>query len=167
LKQHNYHTRMRWTGNDGEGTKTYRSYRRDHLISAEGKAEILGSSDPAFRGDATRYNPEELLLSALSACHMLAYLHLCAVNEVVVLSYEDSAHGVMEERPDGSGALVRVVLRPKVEVEADNQKERAQALHHRAHELCFIANSVNFAVEVEPEILSKPAPADGMELTAG
>ena len=154
MKQHSYALQIRWTGNDGEGTKTYRSYRRDHIVQSEGKPEIPASSDPSFRGDPSRYNPEEFLVAALSSCHMLAYLHLCAVNNVVVVAYTDSASGVMEERPGGSGAFVSALLRPRVTIADGSDPEKARALHHEAHEKCFIANSVNFAVEVEPEIVA-------------
>jgi len=154
VKQHSYALQIRWTGNDGEGTKTYRSYRRDHIVQSEGKPEIPASSDPSFRGDPSRYNPEEFLVAALSSCHMLAYLHLCAVNNVVVVAYTDSASGVMEERPGGSGAFVSALLRPRVTIADGSDLEKARALHHEAHEKCFIANSVNFAVEVEPEIVA-------------
>ena len=150
MKQHTYTIEMRWTGNDGAGTSTYRAYRRDHDLQAEGKPAIPGSSDPAFRGDRTRYNPEELLVSALSACHMLAYLHLCAVNDVNVSAYRDSAVGEMRENADGSGEFTRVVLRPKVTITSGDAAKAAD-LHHRAHELCFIARSVNFPVECEAE----------------
>jgi organic hydroperoxide reductase OsmC/OhrA len=152
LKQHTYQLRVEWTGNDGEGTKTYRGYRRDHTIVAEGKPQIFGSSDPAFRGDRSRYNPEELLVAALSSCHMLSYLHLCAVNHVNVLEYLDAAQGTMQENADGSGQFVQVVLHPAVKISADSDREKAMALHHDAHKLCFIARSVNFEVEVVAEI---------------
>ena len=114
MKQHTYNVRIDWTGNMGDGTKTYSSYRRDHTIHAAGKPELLGSSDPAFRGDPTRYNPEELLVASLSACHMLWYLHLCAVNQVNVLDYQDEASGLMAESADGTGEFAQVILRPKV-----------------------------------------------------
>ena len=159
MKLHSYEVHVKWTGNDGEGTKTYRGYRRDHTISVEGKPEIPGSSDPAFRGDRSRYNPEELLLAALSSCHMLAYLHLCAVNKISVVDYQDAALGEMRENPDGSGEFVRVTLRPVVTIEPRNDRSKAAELHHRAHELCFIARSVNFPVEVEPEIRESGSPA--------
>ena len=135
MKQHSYEVRVDWTGNDGEGTKTYRSYRRDHTIAAEGKPLIPGSSDPNFRGDASRYNPEELLVASLSSCHMLWYLHLCAVNHVTVIEYQDAASGVMQEGEDGSGEFVRVTLRPKVKIAAGNDDDRARALAQigRAH----------------------------------
>lgn len=152
MKQHTYEVRVDWTGNDGVGTKTYKSYRRDHTIAAEGKPSIPGSSDPSFRGDASRYNPEELLVASLSSCHMLWYLHLCAVNHVTVMEYYDAVSGVMAEHEDGSGEFVRVVLRPKVTIAAGDDRARALELHHEAHKLCFIARSVNFPVEVEAEI---------------
>ena len=149
---------MTWTGNDGEGTRTYRGYRRDHLIEAADKPPIPGSSDPAFRGDPGRYNPEELLVASLSSCHMLSYLHLCAVNDVTVLEYHDNASGVMEERPGGPGAFVQVLLRPAVTIAGGSDWAKALALHHEAHGNCFIANSVNFPVDVVPEIANAPAP---------
>lgn len=156
-KQHHYEVRMTWTGNDGEGTRDYRSYRRDHIVSAAGKPEIPGSSDPAFRGDAQRYNPEELLVASLSSCHMLWYLHLCAARGVVVLAYEDTPRGVMDERPDGAGAFVDVELRPHVTIAPGSDAKTAEALHHEAHEKCFIANSVNFPVRVSATIVVQPA----------
>jgi organic hydroperoxide reductase OsmC/OhrA len=153
VKSHQYTTHVRWSAN-GEGTKSYRSYSRNFTISAEGKVDIAGSSDPAFRGDALRYNPEELLVASLSSCHMLWYLHLCSVNEIAVLDYRDAATGTMEER-DGSGQFVRVTLRPAIEVSAGDDLARAIALHEEAHRLCFIARSVNFPVDVEPEVTAE------------
>jgi organic hydroperoxide reductase OsmC/OhrA len=152
MKHHSYEVGVHWTGNDGDGTKTYRSYRRDHTIAAEGKPQILGSSDPSFRGDRARYNPEELLVASLSGCHMLWYLHLCSANGVTVLDYHDAASGVMEEGDDGSGEFVRVVLRPAVKISAGDDRSKALALHSEAHRLCFIARSVKFPVEIAPEV---------------
>jgi organic hydroperoxide reductase OsmC/OhrA len=150
MTTHQYRTTLRWTGNLGKGTVDYRGYGRNYEIDGEGKmAPVSGSSDPHFRGDATRYNPEELLVASLSACHMLAYLHLCAVNQVVVTGYEDAASGTMEESPDGSGRLTGVVLRPVVTITPESDAEKAQNLHGDAHRLCFIANSVNFPVTHE------------------
>jgi len=151
VKQHTYQIQIDWTGNNGQGTKTYSGYRRDHTISSDGKPQIPGSSDPHFRGDASRYNPEELLVAALSTCHMLWYLHLCATNHVTVTDYRDTASGVMEERQDGSGAFVRVVLKPTVAISPGDDRAKATALHEEAHRFCFIANSVNFPIEVVPE----------------
>jgi organic hydroperoxide reductase OsmC/OhrA len=151
-KHHHYQSIVRWTGNKGPGTSSYRAYGRDHEISGPGKPVIPGSSDPVFLGDATRYNPEELLVASLSTCHMLWYLHLCAVNKVVVLSYEDHANGTMEESADGGGRFLDATLRPRITVTAESDLETAKRLHHEAHEKCFVANSVNFPVKVEPII---------------
>ena len=153
MNKHRYETHMVWTGNTGDGTATYRSYKRNFTLSAPGKPELLGSSDRAFRGDADRYNPEDMLVAALSSCHMLSYLHLCAVNNIVVTAYEDNATGTMEERPDGSGTFTEVNLNPKVTITATSDADKAKELHHKAHELCFIANSVNFPVENSPAIV--------------
>ncbi len=150
MKSHTYDLEILWTGNDGEGTRTYRSYRRDHEIRAAGRPVLAASSDPAFRGDTTRYNPEQLLVAALSSCHLLWYLHLCAVNNIIVHEYRDEAHGEMVENANGSGQFTRVTLRPRLRITGDVAK--ARALHHEAHEHCFIARSVNFPVEIEPVI---------------
>lgn len=149
-REHTYTIDLKWTGNLGQGTSGYRSYSRDHEITAAGKAVIAGSSDPAFRGDPARYNPEEMLVSSLSACHMLWYLHLCAEARVVVLDYLDRAEGTMVETADGGGRFAEVVLRPRVVISSGSDAAVAEQLHHRAHDLCFIANSVNFPVRCEP-----------------
>ena len=155
MKEHVYEVRVNWTGNDGEGTKTYKSYRRDHVIEVKGKPPIPGSSDPSFRGDPARYNPEDLLVASLSACHMLWYLHLCSANHVTVLDYQDAALGTMRENADGSGEFVRVLLKPAVTISAESDRAKALALHSEAHHLCFIARSVNFPVEIESEVLTR------------
>lgn len=149
-RQHHYPIRMKWTGNTGAGTRDYRGYERAHEYSVPGKPVIPGSSDPVFRGDTTRYNPEELLVMSLSSCHMLWFLHLAAEAGVVVAAYEDDASGTMVETADTGGHFVEVVLRPRVTFEAGTDRARAAALHARAHHLCFIANSVNFPVRCEP-----------------
>jgi len=154
-REHRYVTTLRWTGNRGEGTASYRGYARDHVIEAEGKPSIAGSSDPHFRGDAARWNPEELLVASLSSCHQLWYLHLCAEAGVVVTAYEDRAEGVMVEQADGGGAFAKVILHPRVAIRAGDA-QLARELHHRAHALCFIARSVNFPVECEPVIDTGP-----------
>ena len=146
VKHHHYEIQVDWTGNNGEGTKSYKGYRRDHTIQSAGKPEIAGSSDPSFRGDPSRYNPEELLVASLSACHMLWYLHLCAVHQVLVEDYRDTASGVMEENNDGSGEFVKVVLKPVVKISSGSDRAKALSLHHDAHHFCFIARSVNFSV---------------------
>ena len=148
-KTHTYRVDVEWTGNTGAGTQRYDGYGRDHLIHADGKADIAASSDPAFRGDPARWNPEELLVASISACHKLWYLHLCSVNRVVVVRYLDHAEGTMTEEADGSGRFVEAVLRPQIVVTAGSDMDKAQGLHHEAHEKCFIANSVNFPVRCE------------------
>ena len=145
-KEHSYAVNVRWTGNLGQGTSSYRAYKRDHEISAPGKPLVVASSDPAFRGDQSRYNPEELLVASLSSCHMLSYLHLCAVAGIVVTDYQDEAKGTMAETDSGGGHFTEVVLQPAVKVAAGADTELALHLHDKAHHLCFIANSVNFPV---------------------
>jgi organic hydroperoxide reductase OsmC/OhrA len=138
-------------GNLGTGTSDYRAYGRDYEIFADGKtARVPGSADPAFRGDPARYNPEELLVAALSACHMLSFLHLCADSGIAVTEYRDSATGTMRQHPDGSGEFTRVTLNHDVTISDAARIPELAALHHTAHGLCFIARSVNFGVAVEP-----------------
>lgn len=149
---HTFRVDLNWTGNDGGGTSDYKSYGRSHEIFGAGKPSIPGSSDPAFRGDASRYNPEELLVASLSACHMLWYLHLCADAGVVVTDYADRAEGTMRLTEDGGGHFEEVILKPAVTIRAGSDTGLARALHERAHHLCFIANSVNFEVKVEPTV---------------
>jgi organic hydroperoxide reductase OsmC/OhrA len=151
-RRHRYEVTVTWTGNTGTGTIGYRNYERSHEISASGKSIIAGSSDPAFRGDRTRWSPEDLLVASLSACHKLWYLHLCAEAGVVVDAYVDEAIGVMEEAADGSGQFVEVTLRPRVSLAPASDKAKARSLHHQAHSKCFIARSVNFPVLCEPII---------------
>ncbi len=145
-KLHSYETTLSWTGNLGSGTSFYNSYKRDYVVSAGDKPVIEGSSDPAFRGDPHRYNPEELLVAALSSCHMLWFLHLCAVSNVVVTAYEDKASGIMNENADGSGSFSEVVLHPVVSVSGEINAVQLDALHKEANQKCFIANSCNFPV---------------------
>lgn len=147
---HNYAATITWTGNRGTGTTGYKDYDRNHTISINGKPDIAGSSDTAFRGDGTRHNPEDMLVSALSTCHMLWYLHLCADAGVVVTEYVDNATGVLQERAGGGGRFTEVTLHPTVTVTDASMIEKANALHEKAHEKCFIANSVNFPVRHEP-----------------
>jgi len=150
MSEHNYKTTITWTGNDGKGTAGYREYQRSHTINVERKPEIPASSDPSFRGDKTRYNPEELLLASVSSCHMLWYLHLCSVNGVIVTEYIDGATGIMIEAADGSGYFKEITLHPQVTVSNESMIEKADALHHDANKMCFIANSVNFPIHHIP-----------------
>ena len=161
-RRHSYATFVHWSAGDGPGTTSYRSYSRDHTVGAVGKPPIAASSDPAFRGDAGRYNPEELFVVSLSACHMLWYLHLCAVNGVVVLEYRDEARGTLELDNDGSGRFVDVTLRPVVTIAPGSDARAGIALHERAHELCFIARSVNVPVRVEPRVTNASSGSPGV-----
>jgi organic hydroperoxide reductase OsmC/OhrA len=144
--EHRYPIHLVWTGNKGEGTSTYRSYDRSYTISVKNKPDFYGSSDPMFRGDPAKHNPENLLVMSLSSCHMLWYLHLCADNGIVVVSYEDDAVGVMAEDAVRGGFFTEVTLNITVKFTDFSKKELAQALHHDANKLCFVANSVNFPV---------------------
>ncbi len=150
--KHHYHVRMIWTGSRGVGTTSYRSYGRDYDVMADGKATMKGSADPQYRGDAALWNPEELLLASLSACHQLWYLHLCASAGVVVRAYEDRAEGTMLVHSDGSGEFISVLLRPSVTIAVGADRERALGLHADAANMCFIARSVKFPVTHEPTI---------------
>ncbi len=149
-REHRYCIELEWSGNRGTGTSAYHAYSRAHEIRAPGKPPLPGSSDPGFRGDAGRYNPEELLVAALSACHMLWFLHLCADAGVTVMGYRDQPSGVMVEDQTGGGRFREVVLHPLVTLAMAADEARLGALHARAHALCFIANSVNFEVRCEP-----------------
>lgn len=151
--EHLYQVALTWTGNKGQGTSNYRAYDRAYEIEVIDKPVISGSSDPAFRGDRTKYNPEELLVAAISSCHMLWYLHLCADAGVTVTSYCDRPLGKMREQ-DSGGRFTEVILKPEVIISADSDSLRAEQLHHTAHEHCFIANSVNFPISCQPSISS-------------
>ncbi|MGO8947016.1 MAG: OsmC family protein [Ktedonobacterales bacterium] len=150
--EHTYLVSVTWTGNRGQGTSSYTSYDRNHEISGSGKPSISASSDPAFRGDRSRYNPEELLVAALSSCHMLWYLHLCSQAHLVVTEYTDDATGTMVETDDGGGHFSSVTLRPRVTLAPGSDLAQATSLHEQAHHLCFIANSVNFPIGCEPAV---------------
>ncbi len=143
---HRYAATVEWTGNTGTGTASYKSYERAHEIRIAGKPSIPGSSDPAFRGNPARYNPEDLLVASLSTCHMLWFLHLAAASKVVVTAYVDEASGIMIEEASGAGRFTEVALAPSVTIEGPVDAAKIEALHHQAHQKCFIANSVNFPV---------------------
>jgi organic hydroperoxide reductase OsmC/OhrA len=151
-REHRYTPTVTWTGNTGSGTSGYKTYSRDHVISVEGRPDIQGSSDPAFRGDAGRHNPEDLLVASLSACHMLWYLHLASEAGIVVVSYRDRAEGVMREDATRGGWFEQVTLRPEVTI-GEGDAARATELHEAAHAKCFIANSMNFPVRCEPTVI--------------
>lgn len=162
-RTHQYRTTLRWTGNTGSGTSGYRSYARSHDLLAKGKPPIAASSDPAFRGDASRWNPEELLVAALSSCHQLWYLHLCADAGINVVAYEDHAEGEMVEDGLRGGAFTRVTLHPQVTLAPGSDAVAAERLHAQAHASCFLASSMAFEVAHEPvtRIAADPVAAPG------
>ena len=152
--QHEYAGHLTWKGNLGSGTETYAGYSREYRIEMSGKPALLGSADAAFRGDGQKHNPEDLLLAALSACHMLAYLALCARRGINVLAYEDEVRGTLGTRADGSGRFEAVVLTPVVTIASTSDRALAAELHRTAHEQCFIANSCSVPVTHSATILT-------------
>lgn len=151
--EHRYSVRTTWTGDRGTGTSGYRDYDRSVSIDIDGKPSLLASADKPFRGDPSKWNPEDLLVAALSECHLLSYLHACVTAGVVVVAYEDDAQGVMRQDGEGGGAFHEVILRPRVTVADASMTDAATAAHEQAHAWCFIANSVNFPVRHEPTIV--------------
>jgi organic hydroperoxide reductase OsmC/OhrA len=149
-KTHFYETAVIWTGNRGDGTASYQAYGRDHILRVSGKSDLALSSDPAFRGDGSKFSPEELFVASLASCHMLWYLHLCADAGIVVIAYEDHAEATMTETEPGR--FEAVVLHPRV-ILAKGDPQAAEVLHEDAHRKCFIANSVNFPVSCEPKVI--------------
>lgn len=150
VHEHTYKLTAEWTGNKGEGTKNVRTYDRSHTVSIQGKPELFLTTDNAAVGDKSKLNPEDLLVSALSSCHLLSYLYLCAMEGIVVTSYTDNATGSMIEEASGAGSFKEVTLNPIFSVTDESMVERAIELHHKAHEICYIANSVNFEVRCNP-----------------
>jgi organic hydroperoxide reductase OsmC/OhrA len=151
-EQHEYSSRLVWTGARAGATTSYQAYSRDYEVRCGDKSPILSSADPHFRGSAALYNPEELLVAALSGCHLLSYLADCARAGVLVVAYDDDAHGTMEMH-DGKMRFTDVLLRPRVTVAKGTDVEKARALHETAHDECYVASSVNFPVRHEPTII--------------
>jgi organic hydroperoxide reductase OsmC/OhrA len=152
IREHSFAIAVTWSGNRGTGTSGYKDYDRAHLVAAEGKESIAGSAAKVFHGDAVKWNPEEMLVAALSQCHMLSFLHVATSTGVVVQSYQDEASGILTTNAEGGGSMTSVTLRPRVEISAGTPAQ-VVALHHRARELCFIANSINFPLLHEPETI--------------
>lgn len=148
-KEHQYTLDLEWRG---DHTRTYESYTREHVVRIAGKPDLVGTADPLFRGDAGVHNPEDLLLTALSSCHLLTYLALCARARIIVTSYRDQARGILQLTADGGGHFTEVLLSPEVTVAEEHMIAKAVALHTAAHKYCFIANSVNFPVRCEPTV---------------
>lgn len=154
MKQHIYNTELHWTGNTGQGTNSYTAYERSYEIKVQSKPVLYGSSDPSFRGDRSKYNPEELFLMSISACHMLWYLHLCSEAKITVIKYSDQALATMTENKDGSGRFDSAQLNPNVEILEKDKVDLANELHEKANQMCFIANSCNFDISHSPKTCS-------------
>jgi organic hydroperoxide reductase OsmC/OhrA len=148
--QHHYKLTAKWHGNRGTGTSGLKAYDRSHTVSIQGKPELYLTTDNPAVGDKSKLNPEDLLVTAIASCHMLSYLYVCALEGVIVTDYSDEATGIMIEHEKGGGHFQEVTLHPKVIVAERSMIEKALALHHRAHEICYIANSVNFPVNNQP-----------------
>ncbi len=151
IVEHRYRAHLTWEGNVGHGTASYQGYQRTFRATVVGKPSLVGSADPAFRGDAALLNPEDLFLTAIAACHMLTYLALCARRGIAVLAYEDAPSGVMRLEA-GGGRFEEIVLSPVVRVASADHLESARALHDAAHRDCFVASSCNVAIELRPEV---------------
>ncbi len=151
-KRHSYVVGIRWVGNLGSGSSSYTAYSRNFEVLSAQKPVVPGSSDPAFRGDPQRYNPEEMLVAALSSCHMLWYLHLCATGGIRVVAYEDRPNGIMVEVEAGGGYFESVVLRPEVVISSTSDKSKALEVHEEAHRRCFLANSMNFPIRTDATV---------------
>lgn len=147
---HRYEITLSWTGNLGEGTSSYKAYDRSFSVQHQDKPQLIGSSDPLFRGDPSKWNPEELLLASLASCHMLWYLHLCSSNGINVQSYEDKPTAIMVVEKGGSGKITEATLHPKATLQDLQKQDLALQLHKEAHSYCFIANSVNFPIRIDP-----------------
>jgi len=150
VHEHHYELTAVWKGNKGTGTSSVKAYDRSHTISITGKPELHLTTDNPAVGDKSKLNPEDLLVTAVSSCHMLSYLYVCALEGIVVTDYVDHAKGVMLDFGDSGGHFKEVVLYPDVTVEKSEMIERALELHHKAHEICYIARSVNFEVKCKP-----------------
>jgi len=148
--EHHYELIAKWHGNKGEGTKNVRAYDRSHTITIKGKPELFLTTDNPAVGDKTKLNPEDLLVAAISSCHMLSYLYVCALEGIIIHDYVDNATGVMIEKEGGGGSFRKVILNPTFTVAQESMKEKSIELHHKAHQICYIANSVNFEIKCNP-----------------
>mgnify|MGYP003670193837 CR=1 FL=1 len=147
INQHIFKVSTNWSKKEGESTTSPRTYSRNHTIKIKGRAEVLKiSAAKAFKGDDTLHNPEDLLLSAVSSCHMMSYFYVCSQNGVEVLSYTDNAQAFLEVDKNGKGQIAKVELYPEVIVSKPEMIEVAETLHQKANDLCFIANSCNFPI---------------------
>lgn len=148
--EHHYNLTTIWKRNIGEGTKNVKAYDRSHTVIISGKPDLHLTTDNPHVGDKSKLNPEDLLVAAISSCHMLSYLYVCALEGIVIHDYIDNATGIMIEKESGGGAFKVVTLNPSFTVESEHMLKRSLELHHKAHKICYIANSVNFEVKCNP-----------------
>lgn len=148
--QHSYTLDLKWNGNKNDDPRTY---DRSFILSANGKTEIMGSADSFSRGDAKRWNPEEMLLASLSSCHMLWYLYLCSTSKIIVTSYQDHPTGILNIDPNGISRFIEATLNPQIVIADSTRHEEALSLQQQAHDKCYIVNSVNFEVKVKPQVI--------------
>lgn len=153
MKEHRYNVKLGWTDENGKGTTSYIDYSRNHQAKVNNKPTIKLSADPAFRGDETKYNPEDMLVASLASCHMLWYLHLCSKSGITVVKYEDNAEGLMLQEDTGGGRFEKVVLNPEVIILEKDKIELANKLHEEANQKCYIANSCNFPITHKVKII--------------
>jgi organic hydroperoxide reductase OsmC/OhrA len=153
MKEHHYHVKLSWTDENGKGTTSYTDYSRNHQVNVKGKPALQLSSDPAFRGDATKYNPEDVLVASLASCHMLWYLHLCSKSGITVVKYEDNAEGLMLQEETGGGRFDKVILHPEITILEKDKIELAHELHKESNQKCYIANSCNFPIKHQVKIV--------------
>ncbi len=154
MKIHEYKLSLTWTGNEGKGTADLSSYKRSYQSAVEGKPILEGSADPSYMGDPTKWNPEEMLLSSVASCQMLWYLGLCAMKKIAVTKYKDSPEGVVTTEAGGGGTFTEIILRPQIEISDAAQLEVAKSLHEEAHKKCFVANSLNCPIKIEPTVIA-------------
>jgi len=153
-KNHEYTARIEWTGNTGQGTRSYKSYQRDWQLNTGGKPVIDCSNDPVLGGDPNKYNPEDLLVASVASCHMLWYLHLCSVAGVNVTAYRDIPLATGELLPSGAGRFTVITLRPTITITDGSDEKKALSIHDDIHQYCFIARSINFPVKIEARIVT-------------
>ncbi len=144
--EHEYVSRLVWKGNLGNGTSTYAGYSREYMVSVDGKPDIRGTADPMFRGDPDLHNPEDLFIAAISSCHMLSYLALCALKGVSVAAYEDRATAILALDSNRNGSFEEVTLNPVVTIADSSTEALAIKLHDEAHDLCYIARSCSVPI---------------------
>ena len=141
--EHKYQLKLNWTGgSEIDAIQNDRMYE----VLIDRKPTIYGSADKPFFGDPEKYNPEDLLLAALSACHMMSFMYVCRKLGIKVYHYEDHATGLLKINQDGTGQFEFAELKPKVKADHMPDGMIFKELNSRAAKLCFIKRSINFTV---------------------